>query len=416
METVKTAFVVLLLLAVLYGVYVVLNKPELTPPPDVAWDAENEAPPEVEFGMPNNFDGPPSVSPGGGQPSDSQTVSDASSSFSMQGTPRSLVADAPDSSEPDTMQSLPDTRTDLPPGLTRLPGGVETSDGSDAQLAAAEVVTNRSDTAAIVRDTVSVADAGTAQSDSAYLKSAEASIADDAGIRSIRTFDNAWTSAVGQLEKGQYADALLTLSVFYNDSDLTGEERVRFIDLLDPLAGKVIYSADHILEPPYDVRPGDTLYSIADRYQVPVTLLQKINGITNPDSLEPGTQLKIIRGPFRAEVDLQKNELVLFLGKYYAGRFPVSIGNDPNPEPTECQVRDKQPGREYFAPDRTRIPPNAPDNPYGSWWIDLGGDVCLHASPDSLPSHGGLGCISLDTAHAEDLYSILSLGSKVVIR
>ena len=37
MDTLKTAVVVLLLLAVLYGVYVVLDKPALPPTPDIAW-------------------------------------------------------------------------------------------------------------------------------------------------------------------------------------------------------------------------------------------------------------------------------------------------------------------------------------------------------------------------------------------
>jgi len=415
-ETVKTAFVVLLLLAVLYGVYVVLNKPELKPPPDMAWENGNEAPPKVEFGRPNDFDGPPSATLGGQQLAGSQTVTDANSSFAIGDAPRGLRAEVTNSSEVGTVEPhVPDTRVATPPGLSPMPGEVGTSEGNDARLAAAEVVTDRSNAAAIIEDTAS-AGPGVDPRDSLYRKTAEASVADDAEIRSIRTFDNAWNSAVGQLEKGQWADALLTLSVFYSDPDLTGEERMRFVDLLDPLAGKVIYSAEHILEPPYEVRPGDTLQSVADRYQVPVTLLQKINGIAYPDSLEPGSQLKIIRGPFRAEVDLQKDELVLFLGKYYAGSFSVSVGNDPRPEPTEYQVRDKQRGREYFAPDRTQIPPNAPDNPYGSWWIDLGGDVCIHANPDSLPSHGGLGCISLETADAGDVYGILSIGSKVRIR
>ena len=37
METIKTAFVVVLLIAVLFGVYSVLNKPEAAPPKEVAW-------------------------------------------------------------------------------------------------------------------------------------------------------------------------------------------------------------------------------------------------------------------------------------------------------------------------------------------------------------------------------------------
>ena len=56
METIKTAVVVVLLLAVLYGVYVVLNKPELTPPSQAdAWNESAELP-QIETGMPSGLD------------------------------------------------------------------------------------------------------------------------------------------------------------------------------------------------------------------------------------------------------------------------------------------------------------------------------------------------------------------------
>ena len=61
METIKTAFVVVLLLAVLYGVYVVLNKPDLEPPRELAWNAPATAPPQVDLGTQMDF-GAPAVS------------------------------------------------------------------------------------------------------------------------------------------------------------------------------------------------------------------------------------------------------------------------------------------------------------------------------------------------------------------
>jgi lipoprotein-anchoring transpeptidase ErfK/SrfK len=230
------------------------------------------------------------------------------------------------------------------------------------------------------------------------------------------TFDSAWSSAMAQLEKGQWSEALLTLSLFYDDPALTIEQRTRLVDLLDPLAGKVIYSREHTMEPAHTVQPGETLQAIAQRVRVPAKLLQNINGIASPDNLAPGTQLKLIRGPFRAEVDLSKSELTLFLGKYYAGRFPISVGNDPPPQPGEFSVTDKQPGQEYFAPDNSRIAPLAAENPYGQWWLGLDGGFALHGTPPSIPTHGGLGCVSLSTADAADVYGILSVGSKVTLR
>ena len=47
--------------------------------------------------------------------------------------------------------------------------------------------------------------------------------------------------------------------------------------------------------------------------------------------------------------------------------------------------------------------------------IDLGGDVCIHGSPNA-DADARLGCISLSPADANDLYGILSKGSAIVIR
>jgi LysM repeat protein len=234
--------------------------------------------------------------------------------------------------------------------------------------------------------------------------------------RPLPTFGDAWQTAMDHLNNRHWADALRTISAFYDRPEVVAQERQRLVDLLDPLAGKVIYSTEHLLEPPYQVRPGETLLEIADRYQVPASLLRNINGISDPRNLPPGSVLKVVRGPFRAEINLAKDELALFLGDYYAGRFAVSIGNDPVPEPGEYTVAGKQEGREYFAPDGSRIPPLARDNPYGRWWIGLGGDVCIHSSAESTPTHGGLGCVSLDPNDAADIFGILSVGSKVLIR
>lgn len=40
----------------------------------------------------------------------------------------------------------------------------------------------------------------------------------------------------------------------------------------------------------YTVNEGDTLYSIAEKYDLPVTLLMKVNDIDNPYNLKIGTK------------------------------------------------------------------------------------------------------------------------------
>jgi LysM repeat protein len=43
----------------------------------------------------------------------------------------------------------------------------------------------------------------------------------------------------------------------------------------------------------YEVQPGDTLFAIAERFGVDTNALMMLNGITNPDHIEAGQQLKL---------------------------------------------------------------------------------------------------------------------------
>jgi lipoprotein-anchoring transpeptidase ErfK/SrfK len=129
-----------------------------------------------------------------------------------------------------------------------------------------------------------------------------------------------------------------------------------------------------------------------------------------------GTQLKVVPGPMRADVNLTAGELTLFVGDLYAGRFPISLGNEP-PAPAEYTVQNKAPDRTYIGPDGRMIPANDPTNPYGQCWIDLGPTACIHGSPQSAaPSTQTLGCISLSPQDARDVYAMLVPGSKVIVR
>ena len=220
--------------------------------------------------------------------------------------------------------------------------------------------------------------------------------------------------AQAQIANGEYHAALSSLSVWYKSQDLTEDEQRELLDLLDPLAARVVYSREHITELPYKVRRNERLADIAAQYHVPTELLQKINGIENPDVLLPGSELKVVRGPFEAEVDLKAQELTVFLDGLYAGRFPITVGSDPQPIAGEFQVRDKQLDKAYFSMDGRMIPSDSPANPFGHVWLDLGREVCIHGSPLG-GSASQRGCISLSPRDADDVYSILSVGSRIRI-
>ena len=227
----------------------------------------------------------------------------------------------------------------------------------------------------------------------------------------VRAYERAMRLARTAIDEQKYRSALEHLSVFYESQDLTADEHRELLNLLDPLAARVIYSREHLVEDPYVVRGNESLMDVAARLDVPWQLLQKINGVNNPKILLPGTELKVVPGPFRAEVDLENQELTVFLGNLYAGRFPISVGSDPAPVEGEFKVREKKEDRAYFAQGGT-IPAGSPRNPFGKFWMDLGSEMSIHGSPVG-GGDGQMGCISLSPRDAEDVFSILSVGSKV---
>ncbi len=226
---------------------------------------------------------------------------------------------------------------------------------------------------------------------------------------------NAILAADQHVEADRMKEALATLSVFYGSPDLTASEREQLTSRLDPLAGEVIYSRLHLLEQPYRVGQNETLMEIAAKYEVPWQLLANINGIEDPVVVLPGTELKVVRGPFRAEIDLKKTEMTLMLGELYAGRFPITLGKNPAPQPGTYTVKDKQTAKAFYDASGASIPPGDPRNPFGSVWLDLGQQMCIHGSAAAAEAMGK-GCISLQTADAEDVYGILSQGSTISIR
>lgn len=229
-----------------------------------------------------------------------------------------------------------------------------------------------------------------------------------------------------QLEDGRLADAHLALGRFYRRPGLTPEQSTRVVDLLDQLAGTVIYSREHHIEPPYVVRSGETLEDIADQYEVPWQLLANINRIDDPHHLQPGEELKVVRGPFRAVVRLEDHELTMMLGERYAGRFAVGVGHDVPPEQVEgtYQVAQKTVGPAYRGPDGLRFPKRDPRNPLGGRRLALSRPdgqptpVALHGTnnPSSVGGSCERGTICLGDRDIQDVYGILSVGSRVVVR
>ena len=391
MNTLKSTAVILVLAGVLYAVYTALNKPPMTPPAGMTTkDIDEMGPPEVDLSggagatshlpaPPTTLSPPPTLSP----PASESPAAELPASTTEK-APREPSIYAPGESAVTSASgsrgstSLPSTS---PPLLSSDAGATGGARQSNFEVPATDAVS---------------------PAPSASL--AAFSLRRDMG------------AALKQIEEGKFRSALEALSPYYGRFELPPDDRAQLIAWLDALAAKVIYSREHLLESPYQVRGSETLFDIAERCHVPAELLQHINGLGDPRVLLPNTVLKIVPGPMRAEVNLTSSELTVFLGDLYAGRFPFTLGNEPPPL-GDFEVKDRQPERTYYGADGRTIAANDPTNPYGQCWIDLGASACIHGSPlSSAPGAQTLGCISLSPQDARDVYSILSRGSRVVVK
>jgi LysM repeat protein len=210
------------------------------------------------------------------------------------------------------------------------------------------------------------------------------------------------------------------LSKWHGNESLSPTDTDKVETLLSQLAGTVIYSTEHQLEPARVVMPGETLDSIAKEYNVPSQLLAKINGIQSPDQLKPGQQLKVVRGPFSAVVDLSRNELTLMVDDRYAGKFHVTVPQGIALTDGQWLVDQKLPGS-VSTPTSSAYAatPASADRS-----IILRSATATAGAPATLVIAGGspIGfaanppALRVSPQDAEELSDILSVGSRVVVR
>ncbi|MCY2976631.1 MAG: L,D-transpeptidase family protein [Planctomycetota bacterium] len=434
MQTIKTAVVVVLLLVVLYGAYIAINGGTTDLPPELQAMLDSEANLDVDVSAP------------GSSPFSASANSDSfSSGFSgnaglKPSAAPSFPGPSPTFGAPISTNSTSSSGSLAPPQLTTLPSikplevtppqAPKTTDSAapfglntTSNPAKPPVELNSPPTFAMPVKTVA--------NDNQFAESTLPSIGSDTPANTTpseiaqpskstltgRSYETAKQTALEQINRSEIKEALATLSVFYGSPELSEAQTRDLIDLLDSLAGETIYSRRHLLDTPYVLGPGETIEMVAKRFEIPTELLARINAIEVTSSITPGTKLKVFQGPFRAEVDIKKNEMTVFLGELYAGRFPISAGADPVPKEGVFQVLDKQRNRNYYGLGGTQIDGQDPRNPYGGWWIDLGQDVSIHGTATSGGAENAkLGCISLSPLDAGDVFSMLSRGSQVTIK
>jgi LysM repeat protein len=237
------------------------------------------------------------------------------------------------------------------------------------------------------------------------------------------SFAESWPAIQTALERGDLAQAHELLSPWHDEPSLTPVQAETIDRLLGQLAGTVIYSTEHRLQPARVVKAGESLETIAKEYNVPWQLLAKINGIAGVDQVRPGQELKVVPGPFSAVVDLGRNELTLQVAGRYAGKFPVIVPIGAAVNEGEWLVDQKlvAPSSGVTQSAYTTEPPKV-DHAIvlrgSSEAAAAANGPTLAIASNASPTGPGASAaaIQISAADAEELSDILSIGSRVVIR
>ncbi|MCP8615823.1 L,D-transpeptidase family protein [Salirhabdus salicampi] len=158
------------------------------------------------------------------------------------------------------------------------------------------------------------------------------------------------------------------------------------------------------------VKAGETLWSIAEDYRLPLQSLITANPNINPDVLFIGQQLNIpgfppIESiPYSIYVSLAARTLTLKHNNQVQKVYPVAVGSMLHQTPTgNFIIINKAPN---------------PGGPYGTMWMSLSKKhYGIHGTndPSSIGKYVSRGCIRMFNPDVEELAIIIPIGTPVNI-
>jgi len=218
---------------------------------------------------------------------------------------------------------------------------------------------------------------------------------------------------------GQIETASSDLSAKKDDKVRTGSEAS---SALDPAKmqkrWKALFSKDKTPDSIiYTVKPGDSLYVLARKHHTTVDFIKKINGLKS-DNIYPKMKLKIHTEPFLIRVDKSKNTLVLYSKDAAVKKYSVATGKKNCTPVGEFKITDKLVHPTWFKTGAI-LPPGSPENGLGTRWMGFDKPAYgIHGTiePKSIGTQASEGCIRMLNEEVEELYSIVPVGTKVIIQ
>ncbi len=166
----------------------------------------------------------------------------------------------------------------------------------------------------------------------------------------------------------------------------------------------------------HEVISGDTLGKLAKTYGTTIELIKRSNNLKS-NIIRIGQKLRIWTGKFNIFVDKSQNVLFLKQGEEILKVYTVSTGENSSTPVGEFKITSKLVDPVWFNRGVV-VPPESPENVLGSRW--LGFDIPgygIHGTvdPETIGQPVTAGCVRMHNEEVEELYSIITVGTKVVI-
>ncbi len=213
------------------------------------------------------------------------------------------------------------------------------------------------------------------------------------------------------LEAGR--EALKKLIDQFSSSELVGaaQEKLGAINM------KILFSPAPVAGAvSYEVKPGDSLFSLARRFGTTVDLIRRANRLTG-DRIAAGNKLKIYTVRFGVVVSKSRHTLTLKAGEEVLKVYRVSTGSGDLTPVGTFPVVNKVVDPPWYRPGEV-IPAGSPKNMLGSRWIGISKKgYGIHGTND--PATIGFscteGCIRMKNEDVEELFVVLPVDAEVVI-
>lgn len=176
--------------------------------------------------------------------------------------------------------------------------------------------------------------------------------------------------------------------------------------------------------PPYShtVKPGETLWSIANMYGLTVPDLELANGIADGNRIFSGTVLKLAKVRFDSSlttivINTSTGRLALYYNGVLVKVFPVAVGRSDMTPPGTYWITKKEvdPALYWFG---EYIPPRSPINGLGTRFFQLSNPTYgIHGTtkPWEIGKRISHGCIRMFNQDIETIDALIDVGTKVVV-